>query len=75
VRSWRACSEWTDEELIDLMQQHPVLIERPIVVTEKGVRLCRPAETVLEMLANLQQSATTREDGALAVDATGNRIV
>jgi arsenate reductase len=66
---------WTDEELIDLMLQHPVLIERPIVVTAKGVRLCRPAETVLDMLANLQQSATTREDGAPAVDATGNHIV
>ena len=42
--------EWTDEELIDLMLQHPILINRPIVVTEKGVRLCRPSETVLEIL-------------------------
>jgi arsenate reductase (glutaredoxin) len=66
---------WTDEELIDLMLQHPVLIERPIVVTAKGVRLCRPAETVLDMLANLQQSAPTREDSAPAVDATGNHTV
>jgi arsenate reductase len=41
---------WTDAQLIDLMLQHPVLINRPIVVTHKGVRLCRPAETVLEIL-------------------------
>jgi arsenate reductase len=42
--------KWTDDQLIDLMLQHPILINRPIVVTEKGVRLCRPAETVLEIL-------------------------
>ena len=42
--------KWTDDELIDLMLQHPILIERPIVVTGKGVRLCRPPETVLEIL-------------------------
>ena len=41
---------WTDDQLIDLMLQHPILINRPIVVTDKGVRLCRPAETVLEIL-------------------------
>jgi arsenate reductase len=41
---------WTDDQLIDLMLQHPILINRPIVVTVKGVRLCRPAETVLEIL-------------------------
>jgi arsenate reductase (glutaredoxin) len=42
--------KWTDAELIDLMLQHPILIQRPIVVTDRGVRLCRPAETVLEIL-------------------------
>jgi arsenate reductase (glutaredoxin) len=42
--------KWTDEQLIDLMIEHPILIERPIVVTDKGARLCRPAETVLEIL-------------------------
>lgn len=42
--------KWTDEELIDVMLEHPVLIERPIVVTEKGARLCRPADAVLEIL-------------------------
>jgi len=42
--------KWTDEQLLDLMLRHPILIERPIVVTDKGVRLCRPSETVLEIL-------------------------
>jgi arsenate reductase len=42
--------KWTDDQLIDFMLEHPILIERPIVVTDKGVRLCRPAETVLEIL-------------------------
>jgi arsenate reductase len=42
--------KWTDDALIDIMLQHPILIERPIVVTPKGVRLCRPAEAVLEIL-------------------------
>jgi arsenate reductase len=42
--------KWTDDELIELMLQHPILINRPIVVTDKGVRLCRPSETVLEIL-------------------------
>jgi arsenate reductase len=42
--------KWTDDELIDFMIAHPILIERPIVVTEKGARLCRPAEKVLEIL-------------------------
>jgi arsenate reductase len=42
---------WTDDQLIDLMLQHPILINRPIVVTDKGVRLCRPAETVFEILS------------------------
>jgi arsenate reductase len=42
--------KWTDDQLLDLMLRHPILIERPIVVTGKGVRLCRPAETVLDVL-------------------------
>jgi arsenate reductase len=43
--------KWTDEELIDFMMEHPILIQRPIVVTDQAVRLCRPPETVLEILA------------------------
>ncbi|MBD1547469.1 arsenate reductase (glutaredoxin) [Roseibium aggregatum] len=42
--------KWSDDELIDFMMEHPILINRPIVVSEKGVRLCRPSETVLELL-------------------------
>jgi arsenate reductase (glutaredoxin) len=42
--------KWTDDQLIDLMTRHPILIERPIVVTDRGVRLCRPAEAVLDIL-------------------------
>jgi arsenate reductase len=45
-----ADAKWTDEQLIDLMLQHPIQINRPIVVADKGVRLCRPSETVLEIL-------------------------
>lgn len=43
-------ARWSDEQLLDFMVQHPILIERPIVATDKGVRLCRPAETVMEIL-------------------------
>jgi arsenate reductase len=65
---------WTDDQLIDLMIEHPILIERPIVVTEKGVRLCRPSETVLDILPNPQKGAFAKEDGEPVVDAAGNRI-
>jgi arsenate reductase len=52
-----------DEELLDEMIRHPILIDRPIVVTEKGVRLCRPSEKVLEILDNPAIGAFTKEDG------------
>ena len=55
--------KWTDDELIDLMLEHPILINRPIVVTPKGVRLCRPSEAVLEILPNPDIGAFTKEDG------------
>jgi len=64
----------TDDALIDAMVAHPILINRPIVVTEKGVRLCRPSETVLGVLANPQRGALSKEDGEAVVDAAGNRI-
>lgn len=54
---------WTDDELIDFMLRHPILINRPIVVTPKGVRLCRPSETVLDILPNPNIGAFTKEDG------------
>ncbi|MCL4764987.1 MAG: arsenate reductase (glutaredoxin) [Hyphomicrobiaceae bacterium] len=55
--------KWTDDELIDLMIAHPILIERPIVVTAKGARLCRPSELVLEILPNPDIGSFTKEDG------------
>ena len=55
--------KWSDDELIDFMIAHPILINRPIVVTEKGVRLCRPSETVLEILPNPDIGDFTKEDG------------
>ncbi|MBL8564140.1 MAG: arsenate reductase (glutaredoxin) [Hyphomicrobiaceae bacterium] len=55
--------KWSDEELVDAMMEHPILINRPIVVTAKGVRLCRPSEVVLEILENPQIGDFTKEDG------------
>ena len=52
--------KWTDDELMDFMQQHPILINRPIVVTPLGTRLCRPSEAVLEILARALGIATSR---------------
>jgi len=58
-----ADTKWTEDELIDFMMQHPILINRPIVVTQKGVRLCRPSEAVLGILPNPQIGTFTKEDG------------
>jgi arsenate reductase len=55
--------KWTDDELIDFMLAHPILINRPIVVTEKGVRLCRPSEVVLDILPNPSIGLFVKEDG------------
>lgn len=55
--------KWTDDELIDFMIEHPILINRPIVVTPLGTRLCRPSETVLDILPNPAIGAFTKEDG------------
>ncbi len=67
--------KWTDEQLIDFMMQHPILINRPIVVTEMGTKLCRPSELVLDILPVAQQGAFTKEDGEKVVDAEGKRLV
>lgn len=64
----------TDEQLIDAMLAHPILINRPFVVTLVGVRLCRPSEVVLDILPMPQQGAFTKEDGEAVVDAEGRRI-
>jgi arsenate reductase len=55
--------KWTDDELIDFMMDHPILINRPIVETPKGVALCRPSETVLEILPNADIGPFVKEDG------------
>ncbi len=64
----------TDAQLIDAMQQHPILINRPIVVTPLGVRLCRPSEAVLDILPSPQSGAFSKEDGEQVIDATGRRV-
>jgi len=55
--------KWTDDDLLDSMVKHPILINRPIVVTPKGVRLCRPSEAVLELLPNRHIGRFVKEDG------------
>jgi arsenate reductase (glutaredoxin) len=55
--------KWSDDELIDFMLKHPILINRPIVETPKGVRLCRPSEIVLEILPNAKVGRFVKEDG------------
>lgn len=64
----------TDEQLLDAMLAHPILINRPFVVTPLGVRLCRPSEVVLDILPAQQQGAFTKEDGEPVVDVEGKRI-
>lgn len=56
-------AKWSDDELLDFMMAHPVLIDRPIVVTAKGVRLCRPSEAVLDILLNPRIGRFVKEDG------------
>lgn len=67
-------SKFSDDELIDLMIEHPILINRPIVVTLRGVKLCRPSEAVLDILPNPQRGEFRKEDGELVIDAAGRRV-
>jgi arsenate reductase (glutaredoxin) len=69
-----AGEHWTDQELVDQMLSHPILINRPIVVTPWGVRLCRPSEVVLEILELPQKGAFTKEDGERVIDERGQRL-
>lgn len=64
----------TEDQLLDAMMAHPILINRPIVVSSLGVKLCRPSEAVLDLLPEPQQAAFTKEDGERVVDAAGRRI-
>ncbi|MBL8582844.1 MAG: arsenate reductase (glutaredoxin) [Rhizobiaceae bacterium] len=67
-------SKWSDDELIDFMLTHPILINRPIVVTPLGVLLARPSEAVLGVLPNPDIGPFTKEDGEVVVDAQGKRV-
>jgi arsenate reductase len=64
----------SDDQLLDAMMAHPILINRPIVVTPAGVRLCRPSEAVLDILPAPQRGEFRKEDGEPVVDAGGRRI-
>ncbi|MDE2594099.1 MAG: arsenate reductase (glutaredoxin) [Burkholderiales bacterium] len=66
--------KWTDDELIDFMIAHPILINRPIVVTPRGTKLCRPSELVLDILHQPQQGPFTKEDGEVVIDAQGRQV-
>ncbi|MBO8207798.1 MULTISPECIES: arsenate reductase (glutaredoxin) [Acinetobacter calcoaceticus/baumannii complex] len=65
---------WTDEQLIAFMVQHPILINRPFVVTPKGTRLCRPSEIVLDILDSKNLGYFAKEDGEVIIDEQGRRI-
>lgn len=65
--------KWTDEQLIDFIVQHPILMNRPVVVTALGTKLCRPSEAVLELLPVGPLPAFTKEDGEVIVDSGARR--
>lgn len=64
----------TNEALVDAMMAHPILINRPLVVTPIGVKLCRPSEAVLDILPDAQRGALAKEDGEQVIDAAGQRV-
>ncbi|PYF03187.1 arsenate reductase [Rhodopseudomonas faecalis] len=64
----------TDDELLDAMVEYPILINRPLVVSPLGVKLCRPSEAVLDLIPTAQQGAFAKEDGEQVIDASGDRI-
>ncbi len=69
-----AAPHWTDTQLIDQMLAHPILINRPIVETQWGTKLCRPSEAVLDILPLPQKGSFSKEDGELLIDAEGHRV-
>ncbi|MBZ6385963.1 arsenate reductase (glutaredoxin) [Pantoea piersonii] len=70
-----ASDSFSDEQLLDAMLAHPILINRPIVVTPLGTKLCRPSEVVLDILPDPQQSPFTKEDGEVIIDTLGGRVI
>ena len=69
-----ADDKWTESDLIGFMLAHPILINRPIVVTPLGTKLCRPSEAVLDLLSEPQRAAFAKEDGQAVIDAQGKRV-
>ena len=67
--------KWTDDELLDFMLAHPILINRPIVITPLGSKLCRPSEAVLDILPNPDIGPFTKDDGEVVIDAQGRRVL
>ena len=67
-------ANWTNEQLLDAMLEHPILINRPLVVTDLGIRLCRPSEVVLDILPLPQLKAFAKEDGEVIIDEQGRRL-
>jgi len=66
--------KWSDDDLIDFMIRHPILINRPIVITPLGTKLCRPSEAVLDILPNSDIGPFTKDDGEVVIDADGRRV-
>jgi len=66
--------KWTDDQPLDFMVVHPILMNRPIVVTPLGTRLCRPSEAVLDVLPSPQLAPFAKEDGEPVIDANGRRV-
>ena len=69
-----ANSKWSDQDLLDFMIAHPILINRPIVVSRLGTKLCRPSEVVLDILDNPQRAAFNKEDGEPVINEKGLRV-
>ncbi|WP_305463379.1 arsenate reductase (glutaredoxin) [Photobacterium leiognathi] len=65
----------SDEVILEAMLEHPVLVNRPIVCTAKGVKLCRPSEAVLDVLENWPKGPLIKEDGEVIIDENGNRLL
>ena len=69
-----ADAKWSDDQLLDFVVQHPILMNRPVVVTPLGAKLCRPSEAVLDILPDAQRAAFAKEDGEAVVNAQGQRV-
>lgn len=67
-------TNWTEAELVEFMLQHPILMNRPVVVTPLGAKLCRPSEAVLDILPNPQRGAFAKEDGETVINSEGKRV-